>query len=185
MLHEYDRDLLALLPPIDVIDGLIDYYFEYCNWIYRHVNQQSFTHAWDLFKGGRSTDRIVLATACVVMAVAVYYLPIGHHLLQDFPETHNELGHRFYDVMRTALSRHQAESRTYTLDLVELLLIRCHYLTLSKTDSEEIWTVKGELLTIGTAMGLHRDPVKWRMSRDVAERRRWCWVRRFLTDLEI
>jgi hypothetical protein len=176
--HEYDRDLLTLLPQIDVIDGLIDYYFEYCNWIYRHVNQPSFMHAWDMFKTGRSTDRIILSTACVILAVAVYYLPSDHTLLHGFPETHNELGTRFYDVMRTALSRHQAESRAYTLDLVELLLIRCHYLTLSKTDSEEIWTVKGELLTIGTAMGLHRDPGKWRMHRDVAERRRWCWVSR-------
>ena len=35
--NEYDRDLLNLLPHFDVIDQLIDYYFEYCNWIHRYA----------------------------------------------------------------------------------------------------------------------------------------------------
>lgn len=35
--HEYDRDLLNLLPSFDIIDQLIDYYFEYCNWIHRQA----------------------------------------------------------------------------------------------------------------------------------------------------
>lgn len=172
---EYDRDLLALLPPLDVIDQLIDYYFEYCNWIYRHVNQPVFMHNWERFKNGSSADRVVLATVCTIMAVAVHYLPLQHALLESFVETHEELGHKFYDVSRTALQRRQAESRTYTLELVELHLIRSHYLNISKTESEEVWSVKGELMGIGMAMGLHRDPGKWRMHRDIAERRRWAW----------
>lgn len=55
------------------------------------------------------------------------------------------------------------------------MLIRTHYLTLSKNESEEIWSIRGELVAIGTAMGLHRDPEKWKMSREIAERRRWAW----------
>ena len=172
---EYDRDLLALLPSLDIIDGLIDYYFSYCNWIYRHVNQVAFLQNWTKYKTGASSDRIVLATACSVMAVAVHYLPPRSNLLEGFPESYEELAFRFIDVSRTALTRRQAESRTYSLDLVELLLTRCHFLVLCKTDSEEIWSVKGELLAIGTAMGLHRDPGKFKMPRDVAERRRWAW----------
>ncbi|KAG1761145.1 armadillo-type protein [Suillus occidentalis] len=43
-----------------------------------------------------------------------------------------------YDIMHTALDRHRAESRTYTFELVECLLIHSHYSNLSKTDSEEI-----------------------------------------------
>lgn len=74
-----------------------------------------------------------------------------------------------------ALARYRAESRQLSLELVELLLIRTHYLTLSKNESEEIWSIRGELVSIGTAMGLHRDPDKWRMHREVAERRRWAW----------
>jgi hypothetical protein len=164
-----------MLPSLEVIDGLIGYYFEYCNWIYRHVNQTTFTHQWQRFKTGSSADRIVLATACAIMAVATHYLPLQHHLLEGFQETHEAMGHKFFEVSTMSLQRRQAETKVYNLELVELMLIRCHYLTLLKTDSEDIWYVKGELVTIGTAMGLHRDPGKWRMHRDTAERRRWAW----------
>jgi len=109
------------------------------------------------------------------MAIATHYLPVQHHLLEKFQETHEEIGLKFFDVSTTSLQRRNTESRAYSLELVELMLVRAHFLTLSKTDSEEIWHVRGELITIGTAMGLHRDPGKWRMHRDVAERRRWAW----------
>ncbi|KAJ7122854.1 fungal-specific transcription factor domain-containing protein [Mycena epipterygia] len=175
MSHEYDRDLLAVLPSVDIIDGLISYYFEYCNWIYRHVNQVSFLLHWERYKNGSSPDRTVLAIACAIMALATYYLPAQHRLLEAYPETHEELGLKYFDVSTTALHRRQADTKMYSLDLVELLLIRSHYLTTSKRDSEEIWHAKGEIVTIGTAMGLHRDPGKWKMHRDVAERRRWAW----------
>lgn len=172
----YDNDLLTMFPPLNVADGLIRYYFDYCNWVYRHVNEQTFAHQWDRFKNGSSGCRIVLATAFVVMAVATYYLPTMHPLLEAFSnQSQDEIGQRFHELACIALQRRMAEGKTYTLELVELLLIRCHYLTLSKRNSEEIWYIKGELFSIGTAMGLHRDPGKWHMSRDVAERRRWAW----------
>ncbi|KAF9076624.1 fungal-specific transcription factor domain-containing protein [Rhodocollybia butyracea] len=172
---EYDRDLLALLPQVEVIDGLIAYYFEYCNWVYRHVNQSAFTHNWERFKSGVNSDRYVLALACVIMAIAVHYLPSQHALLESLSDTHEQLGQKFFDVSTQAYLRKQQENKSYTLDLVELLLIRTHYLNMLKNDSEEVWHIRGELVTIGTAMGLHRDPGKWRMPRDVAERRRWAW----------
>jgi hypothetical protein len=172
---EYDRDLLSLLPPIEIIDGLIEFYFEYCNWIYRHVNQSAFSRNWDRFKNGSSSDRIVLSTACTMMAVATCYLPPQHPLLAGFSEVHEELGSKFYEVSKTALQRRLAESKVYTLELVELYLIKGMYQSLVKSDTEEVWQIRGELVTIGMAMGLHRDPGKWRMHRDVAERRRWAW----------
>lgn len=172
---EYDRDLLSLLPTIEIIDGLIVYYFEYCNWIYRHVNQATFSRSWERFKNGVNSDRIILALACAIMATATHYLPTQHPLLESLPETHEQLGQKFFDVSTQALKRKQQETKSYSLELVELLLIRSHYLNMLKNDSEEIWHIRGELVAIGTAMGLHRDPGKWRMHRDVAERRRWAW----------
>lgn len=109
------------------------------------------------------------------MAIAVRYLPDGHPLSASLPREHEELSDRYYGIARDALNRNRAESRSLSLELVELLLIRTHYLTLSKTDAEEIWAIRGELVSIGTAMGLHRDPDKWKMPRDLAERRRWAW----------
>ncbi|KJA24617.1 hypothetical protein HYPSUDRAFT_38685 [Hypholoma sublateritium FD-334 SS-4] len=175
MTQEYDRDLLALLPSLETIDGLISYYFEYCNWIYRHINQTTFLYQWEKYKTGTKADRIVLSTACAMMAIATHYLPSRHHLTEKFQESHEEMGTKFFEVSGTSLQRRNLETRSYTLELVELLLARAHFQTLSKADSEEIWQGRGELVTIGTAMGLHRDPGKWKMHRDVAERRRWAW----------
>jgi hypothetical protein len=175
MTNEYDRDLIPLLPSVDAMDALVSYYFEYCNWIYRHVNQSAFLSAWSRYKAGSSADRVVLATVCMIMAIAVHYLPPGDPLVAQLGDSLECICRKFYDIMRSALDRHRVEHKTYSLELVECLLIRCHYLTLSKTDSEEIWCVRGELVSIGMAMGLHRDPLKWRMSKEVAERRRWAW----------
>ena len=111
MTQDYDRDLLAVLPSIDIIDGLIKYYFEYCNWIYRHVNQPSFAVQWERYKSGAQPDRIVLATACALMAIATHYLPIRHPLLDSFAESHEEIGLKFFDVSTTSLQRHTAEIR--------------------------------------------------------------------------
>ena len=172
---QYDDDLLTLLPQLHIIDGLVDYYFEYCNWNYRHVHPRSFQSAWARFKAGYSADRLVLATLCVIMGVAIRYLPERHALLASLPHTHEELGQRYYEIARDALARYRADCRTLSLELIECLLIRTHYLTLSKDQSEEIYAIRGELVSIGTAMGLHRDPDKWHMPRDVAERRRWAW----------
>ncbi|KAF8900014.1 fungal-specific transcription factor domain-containing protein [Mucidula mucida] len=172
---EYDRDLLAMLPSLDVIDGLISFYFEYCNWIYRHVNEQSFNAQWARFKSGNSADRLVLSTASVLMAISVHYLPINHPLVEQFTESHEEQGNKFFEVSQMALQRRQHETKKYSIELVELLLTQCHYLTLAKSDTELVWTVRGELVSIATALGLHRDPGKFNMHRDTAERRRWAW----------
>jgi hypothetical protein len=179
--HDYDRDLLDLLPPLHIIDAILDYYFEYCNWVYRHVNQRAFQIAWQKFKTGGYPDRIVLGTVAGVLAVCIRYLPPGHELLAGLSGSlvdekyYLELSVEYYDVMKKALRRYQDETKVYTIELVELLLLRSHYLTFTKTDPEEIWTVRGQIVTIGTAMGLHRDPGKHRFSREAAERRRWAW----------
>ncbi|KIY71772.1 hypothetical protein CYLTODRAFT_418491 [Cylindrobasidium torrendii FP15055 ss-10] len=172
---EYDKDLLALLPSLETIDNLIAFYFDSCNWIHRHVNQVGFLAIWDRFKKGHTADRIVLATACVIMAVAVHYLPMSHPIHANLEESYEAQGNKFFEVSQAALRRRQEETKKYSVELVELLLIQSHYLSLAKSDTELVWQLRGELVSIATALGLHRDPGKFNMSRDVAERRRWAW----------
>jgi hypothetical protein len=129
--------------------------------------------AWGGYKSG-AADRTVLATVCMIMAVALHYLPADHELRRALPPDTEEVGRHFYGIFRLVFQRKQTENRAYTLELVELNLIRIHYLMILKTDYEETWQVKGELVNIATAMGLHRDPGK-EMSFEVAERRRWAW----------
>lgn len=136
---------------------------------------------WQRFKAGNGGDRITLGTACIIILLAVRYLPQGHTLLSGLPWGSEELEVRFYSLMREALQRYFRDLRRdglgkgYTLDLVELLLIRSHYLTFGKEDPEETWSVKGELVNIGTAMGLHKDPGNTKFTQEEAERRRWAW----------
>jgi hypothetical protein len=110
----------------------------------------------------------------MIMAVALHFLPADHELRRALPPDTEEIGKHFYSVMRLALQRKQTESRTYTLELVEMHLIWAHYLMILKSDNEETWHVKGELVNTATAMGLHRDPGK-EIPFEVAERRRWAW----------
>lgn len=135
--------------------------------------------AWDRYKSGKHGDRIVLATTCILIALAARYLPPRHGLMQGVTDSPEELGNKCYGIMRDTLQRYRADAaspgRSYSLELVELLLVRCHYLTFAKEDPEETWSVRGELVTIGTAMGLHRDPGSTRFEKTVAERRRWAW----------
>lgn len=48
---------------------MIDYYFQHCQWIYRHVWERSFRARWGDFKNGHSTDELVLATCCGILAL--------------------------------------------------------------------------------------------------------------------
>lgn len=202
-----DDDLLAQLPAIATIDILVSHYTSFCNWMYRHVHPPSLIRSWRRFKEQARAGRITLATLACVMAVAVRYLPEDDPLLRSGAlgtgtgsgptaagATREEVGERFYAVACEALARYRAESRgALSIELVELLLVRTHYLTLSKSESEAIWAIRGELVCAGTALGLHRDPGRFNgpghaykggngsggkpkgMSRETAERRRWAW----------
>ncbi|KAI0059896.1 hypothetical protein BV25DRAFT_1993355 [Artomyces pyxidatus] len=173
--YERDNDLIAQLPALAVIDGLIDFYFEHCNWIHRYVNEPSFTLRWQRYKAGERPCRVTLATVCVVIAVALHHLPEVHELLEGLPAPRDELTGRCYNIMRTVMARQLWDSSHYNLDYVELFLIRGHYLSLATVDSEEIWHVKGELVTVGLALGLHRESGNWGLLDVVVERRRWAW----------
>ncbi|KAF9821044.1 hypothetical protein IEO21_01021 [Rhodonia placenta] len=175
----YDEDLVSQLPSVDTVDQLIAYYFEYCNWMYHHVNQPAFLAEWARFKSGEDRSRVILGTVCIIIAITIRYLSVGHPIIADMPAAPEVLSTRYYGVMLKVLKRHRedAESitRTYTMALVELLLAQAHYLTFAKEDPEDVWALSGELVSIGTAMGLHCDPSKTRYELSVAERRRWAW----------
>lgn len=177
-----DFDLLAMLPEVSIVDGLLAHYFESCQWENRHLHYQAFTHAWARFKSNVASDRLVLATVFVVLAIAVQFLPPRHTLIESLPESPPDLSEKYYNIGCTALQRYHAERRTYSLELIELLLLRTHYLTITKDQCEDLWTLRGELVSTAIAMGLHRDPGRWKMTRDVAERRRWAWWNIMLTE---
>lgn len=182
---DYDRDLIEQLPSVQVLDGLVTHYFAHATALHRHVHEPAFLKSWEAYKAGESPDKLALATACAITSVAAYFLPATHELRTSLgppppsvTEGADELdahAEQLYNVSMQALERHQSGTKKYSLELIELHLVRCHYLTLARKDSEEIWSIKGDLVTTATAMGLHRDPGQWKMNKTVAERRRWAW----------
>ncbi|KAI0319924.1 CHAT domain-containing protein [Amylostereum chailletii] len=169
-----DSDLVNQLPSMKVIDSLVDYYFEHSNWIYRYVHEAAFTAQWARYKTGDYPSRLILAMVWVLMAIALCHLPDGHEILDELSDPRSELRSRYYRSMLDFLAREPMDSTQYGLDMVELLLAQCHYLTLTQVESEELWYLKGKLVTIALALGLHHEPEDDSIP-ELNERRRWAW----------
>ncbi|QRV87593.1 Fungal specific transcription factor domain [Ceratobasidium sp. AG-Ba] len=168
-------DLLAKLPDVAVVDGLLKYYFENCTWLNRHLNQASLQTSWTRFKISTCTDHLTVSILFVVLAISLHYLPKSHPLAAQL-RANSSLGDDYYENSTIALERQRTSgSKVPTMELVELHLLRANYLSISKIDCEEIWTIRGEVMSIALSLGLHRDPGKWRLSREQIERRRWAW----------
>jgi hypothetical protein len=67
----YDSALLAQLPEAEIVNGMLDYYFTHGRWLYRHVWEPSFRAQWDEYTSGRSSDDLVLATCCALLALSL------------------------------------------------------------------------------------------------------------------
>jgi hypothetical protein len=173
--YEQDHDLVRLMPPLAVIDALLDHYFEYCTWLHRPVDAVAFMRRWSNYKSGIWPCRITLATACVLLATAVFHLPDGHSVSPGQPPVRPELGSRCYNIALMLMGRHGPSTPGRDLDRIELLLARSYYVALVTVDSEELWQMRAELVAVGTALGLHRDPGSWNLPNATAERRRMAW----------
>ncbi|KAH9930823.1 uncharacterized protein B0H18DRAFT_1116537 [Fomitopsis serialis] len=173
--RHHDADIVAQLPDHNTVEYLINHYFECCNWIYRFVHEPTIRDAWWRFRNGQSMTRVELATVCVVIAIAIQYLPLSRHkLFSALRGSAIELGNTCFKLSRDLLERHREITPTHTLEFVELLLAQTHYLIVFETRLEEVCIMCGELLTIATAMGLHCDPQNV-LPVELAERRRWAW----------
>lgn len=169
-------DLLAKLPDVSIVDGLLKHYFENCTWLNRPLHQRSLQTAWTRFKVSTCTDHLTVSILFVVLAISLHYLPKSHPLTAQLNGGIGSLCEEFYQNSTIALERERTNGpKVPTMELVELHLSRAVYLSISKIDCEEIWTIRGEVMSIALSLGLHRDPGKWRLSQEQIERRRWAW----------
>jgi hypothetical protein len=76
-------DVLDALPSAEVIEGIVDYYFNNCQWVYLRVGESEFRKHWAQVKAGFSKDCLVLATCCGILALTMYVgsfrFMINHH----------------------------------------------------------------------------------------------------------
>ncbi|VDC00073.1 unnamed protein product [Peniophora sp. CBMAI 1063] len=201
-----DLDVVSQLPPRDVCERVVDYYFEHCTWLYKYFDRRAFAERLSRWRTDEETDSLTLAGIAIICAIVVHCLPPHHELastLKVFPDykplppganekdiqSARERAHadssvnragvisaQFYDACELALEREKAGSKVHvwTMDFLEVVLGKCHYLGLSRVDTEELWALRGELVSMATALGLHRYPGK-NVPHLVAERHRWIW----------
>ncbi|KAF8760303.1 Nop protein [Rhizoctonia solani] len=173
---QQNLDLLAKLPDVSIVDGLLRHYFENCTWLNKYLNEPSLQTSWTRFKASTCTDQLTVSILFAVLAISLLYLPKAHPLVTQLGDNVNLLSEEYYQNSTIALDRHRATGpKVPTMELVELHLLRAGYLSISKVDCEEIWTIKGEVMSIALSLGLHRDPGKWKLSKEQIERRRWAW----------
>ncbi|CAE6455748.1 unnamed protein product [Rhizoctonia solani] len=173
---QQNLDLLAKLPDVSIVDSLLRHYFENCTWLNKHLNEPSLQTSWTRFKVSTCTDQLTVSILFAVLAISLLYLPKGHPLITQLGGNVNMLSEEYFQNCSVALDRHRATGpKVPTMELVELHLLRASYLSISKVDCEEIWTIKGEVMSIALSLGLHRDPGKWKLSKEQIERRRWAW----------
>ncbi|EJU06461.1 hypothetical protein DACRYDRAFT_97901 [Dacryopinax primogenitus] len=171
-------DLLSALPDVNIADRLINYFFENCTWVHVYIHPNSFLPNWERFKSSTCTDHVLLATIFIVLALAVLYTsPTDPVLAQLGPQqTASQIASNYYNSSCNALNRHrQGSENSPSLELIEYMLLRTQYLVICKDDCEDVWHIRGEVLSYATALGLHRDPGRWRLNAETVERRRWAW----------
>ncbi|KZS97727.1 hypothetical protein SISNIDRAFT_405563, partial [Sistotremastrum niveocremeum HHB9708] len=174
-----EGELLDNLPEWHVVDRLIEFYNDNCTWMNMYILRSTLRNAWERFKSTGKKSRVTMALISTVIAISIQFLPprdpLFDSLRQEAIASIAELSDWYYEQGCRALVLHESHTRLASLDLVELYLVQIFYLGISKNHAEEIWRIRGCLISAALALGLHRDPSKWQMQQAMAERRRWAW----------
>jgi hypothetical protein len=166
---------MSRLPSVDLIDRLLEYYFQNCSWITCYIHASVFMPRWAQYKTCKEPSAVTFGTVCEIIAIVAKCLPVGHPLYAELGRSGSEMHKQYHDVLLAADGYHPfIHPHFYSVDLVELLLVRIHYAMITGAQSEDMWSLCRDLVTVGTSIGLHVDPGA---ALDAAntERRRWAW----------
>lgn len=172
LFEEYDS-----LPNNHILaDSLLGFFFDNCTYLMYIVDRNIWFEEWHRERSRTDTTNVLtLATAYMMIAIAMNYLPDGDPINTQLPQemTRLQLGRRLYAASLRCISRYRALRAPPCLPWVELLLLRCQYLAVTETVPTEAWSVKSDIGCAATALALHRDPGTWQMLPSDITRRRW------------
>lgn len=165
------------LPNRDVlVERLLHFFFDSCTYLCYVIEPAAWFAEWhrecaDMAK----TNVVTLATAYMMLAIAMNYLPDGDSLIAFLPQgvTSMELGRRWYIASINCISRYRSSGAPPSIEYIELLLLHAQFLSISETNSADLWSVKSDIGAVATALALHRDPGQWNLALSQVERRRW------------
>lgn len=165
------------LPNRDVlVERLLHFFFDSCTYLCYVIEPVAWLAEWRRDCADTAeTNVITLATAYMMLAIAMNYLPEGDSLIAHLPQevTPVELGRRLYTASLDCISRYRSLRAPPSIEYIELLLLRAQYCSISETNSTETWSVKSDIGAVATALALHRDPGRWNLAPSQIERRRW------------
>ncbi|KAI0032018.1 hypothetical protein K488DRAFT_70982 [Vararia minispora EC-137] len=173
--YQADKLLMTRLPPIDVIDPMLEFYFENCVWATCGAHASTFLSSWAEYKSGERPHHVIFVTLCEILAIAARHLPSSHSLIAELAPSNLELSKRCHETAVMADSdRRLVHPSFYDVELVECLLVRYHYAQMSGVDHEGLWAIICTATKVAMSLGLHEDPGE-SMDIATAERRRWAW----------
>ncbi|KAI0081762.1 hypothetical protein K474DRAFT_1587184 [Panus rudis PR-1116 ss-1] len=167
-------ELLQELPPRNLSDKLIDYYFSAINWTRYPISERDFRAAYATTQADvtvlDANDIRFLPLFFVVLAIAVRMAP--DHIIGD-NHTRRLTSSRYYWASRRSLLI-AAAIQPDCLEMVQTRLLSARFLILDRKITE-CWSQLGAAVRTAQALGLHRDNPAPRISPAQAEYRRRIW----------
>ncbi|WRT64595.1 uncharacterized protein IL334_001528 [Kwoniella shivajii] len=166
--------LMRDLPPRDLADKIIQWYFEKVNYVRYPIDQHLFRLAYEQVYAQKSTASAVLALPLVFIVLALSTRVAPDEIVgNDHEKRLTSL--RYYWNSKTAINIASAV-KAENLHLVETRICTGLYLVLMhERRLAEGWAEFRYALTIGQALGLHRDGTKLGLDPYVTEYRRRLW----------
>ncbi|CAL1700710.1 unnamed protein product [Somion occarium] len=167
-------ELLQELPPRNLSDKLIDFYFGSINWTRYPISQKDFRAAYAITQADitalNPNDIRFLPLLFVVLAISVRLAP--DNVVGD-AETRRLTSSRYYWASRRSLLI-AAAIQPDCLEMVLTRLLSARFLILDRKMTE-CWSQLGAAVRTAQALGLHRDSNAPTISPPQAEYRRRIW----------
>ncbi|WWD21666.1 hypothetical protein CI109_106152 [Kwoniella shandongensis] len=167
-------NLMRDLPPHDFASRLVEWYFQKCNYVRYPIDEFLFKQAFDtVYSDGSSPSTVIaLPLVFIVLATAIRIAPDELIASEDQKRT---MSLRMYWSSKSAVIIASAV-KAENLQLVETRILTGLYLVLMhERRLAEGWAEFRSALTIGQAIGLHRDGTKLGLEPYFTEYRRRLW----------
>ncbi|KDQ19099.1 hypothetical protein BOTBODRAFT_483871 [Botryobasidium botryosum FD-172 SS1] len=162
------RQLEGLLPPAAKAWSITQKYYEYSTWQFNCVPRQWFTDRVlvPLYEPQRNADQAPEHQLALVYMV----FALGTLIDLDLPPFHPDAEH-YHQLARAALA---LDSQGTSIMAVQALILMAYFnqLTDKKNGPGLSWMVMGIAVKMGTGIGLHRDPKRWKMDPEQTDLRR-------------
>ncbi|KAF2804167.1 uncharacterized protein BDZ99DRAFT_575485 [Mytilinidion resinicola] len=152
-----DADILALIPPKDVVYSHVLLYFQNYENTYRILHRGSFWREFERFsENPADSESCFYVTLLLVMATVRCLSDEGDKVFLGDSSSGREEAGAWIEAAETWVARQSRKHLTLPFFQVQCLLILARRINSIKVKQD--WIHTGELIRCGMSAGLHRDP---------------------------